>query len=103
MSWHLDPDLPAANACCAAVANVDGEAALSLMPDPRASAEALWFHVRLRRLEADAPTPWLQLTNPQTLFGAGDGSGLRPAIRCDAGGWRRLPGGRTTTLADGRR
>jgi len=102
MTWYLDPELPATNACSAAVTVVDGAPALSLMPHPRESPEALWFHVRLRRLDTGDSAPWLVLANANTLLGGGNGAAIQPVVRCDAGSWERLPRGLPVTHADGR-
>ncbi len=102
MTWHLDLDFPGSNACGAAITCVDGAPAISLTPDPKDSPEALWFRFRLRRLEPEAPAPWLVLRHVGTLLGGGDGSALQPVARCDGGAWLRLPPGQPCWHADGR-
>lgn len=101
MSWHLDLDFPGANACGAAVAVIDGAPAISVTPDPREGPEALWFHLKLRRLEPSAPAPWLLVRHVGSLLGGNDGSALQPVVRCEDGPWGRLPPGRHLPLPDG--
>lgn len=102
MSWIIDTSFPGANACGAALDHHDGAPCLSMAADPRHGPEALWFRLRLRRLDADAPAPWLRLRNVDTLLGGGDGSLLRPVARCEDGAWRRLQAGTPLRLDDGR-
>lgn len=101
MSWAIDTAFPGANACAAAVDVVDGLPAVSLTPDPGDAPEALWFRLRLRRLDADAPAPWLVLRHCATLLGGGDPAALQPVVRRDHGGWERLARGVRRERADG--
>lgn len=102
MTWTIDTDLPGANACGAAIDHRDGAACASIAADPRHGPESLWFRLRLRRLDGDAPAPWLRLRNVDTLLGGGDGAALRPVARCDGGGWARLDPGLPERHPDGR-
>lgn len=102
MTWTIDTSFPGANACGAALDLHDGAPALSIAADPRHGPEALWFRLRLRRLDSAAAAPWLLLRGVDNLLGGGDGSALQPVARCERGPWQRLPRGLPLRHADGR-
>ena len=102
MTWTIDASFPGANACGAALDQHDGTAAVSVAADPRHGPEALWFRLRLRRLDSAAPAPWLLLRGVDNLLGGRDGSALQPVARCERGPWQRLPRGIPVQHADGR-
>lgn len=103
MTWTLDTSFPGANACAAALAQHDGAPCLSVAADPRHGPEALWFRLRLRRLDSGGPAPWLLLRHVDILLGGGTGEELQPVVRCEDGAWWRLERGEPVLHPDGRR
>jgi len=103
MTWTLDTAFPGANACAAALDQFDGAPCLSVAADPRHGPEALWFRLRLRRLDSGGPAPWLRLRHVDILLGGGSGDELQPVVRCEDGVWQRLERGAPVLHPDGRR
>lgn len=102
MTWTFDASFPGANACGAALGQLGDAPVLNIAADPRHSPEALWFRLRLRRLDSDSPAPWLLVRGVDVLLGGGDGSALQPVVRCEGGPWQRLARGTPVLHPDGR-
>ncbi|MGC9347558.1 MAG: hypothetical protein ACP5JG_05415 [Anaerolineae bacterium] len=107
MEFGLDTAVAYGNACETTI-DVDGETlVVTFAPDPHGGPETLWFRFRLRRRgdadpEGDVTRIRLVLKHAYNMLGGNDLLTMRPVVRTEAVGWKRLPMGTTHDLADGR-